>query len=204
MPRQNLIRVTRVPYHVTIRTYQQKFFQLPIDRVWNLLLESLAESYQVHPVQLIALVLMGNHYHMLLITPEGNLDLFMFEFNRRFALKIRRELNDETPIFKGRYKWTIIRSMVYFKQCYRYVYQNPLRANICKRVEEYPYSTLNYIVNGKRFPVPIHDKLGFKDLFNLIWLNESQAEIELINIRKMLRRYVCEVTNSPKQNSQGE
>lgn len=198
MPRQKLIRVTRVPYHVTIRTYQQKFFELPMNKVWEILLESLKESQAHCQVQLISLVLMGNHYHMLVITPNGDLDIFMFEVNRRFAIKMRKQLDNETPIFKGRYKWTIIRSMVYFKQCYRYVYQNPLRAGLCQRVEEYPYSTLNYIVEGKRFPIPIHDKLGFKDYYNLIWLNYPVSTEELSLIRKNLRKSVFEMTNSPK------
>lgn len=190
MPRKNLIRVKRLPYHVTTRTHDQEFFNLPLELVWKIVQESLVEAYRLHPINLIAFVLMNNHYHMLLITPNEDLDLFMYEFNKRFALKIISRTKNQNQVFGGRYKWSIIRSKNYFSNCYRYIYQNPLRAKIINRVEDYPYSTLNYIAKGLKFPIPIHDQFGFKDGFCLDWLNAKFSDEDLESVRKKLKRYL--------------
>ena len=70
----------------------------------------------------------------------------------------------------------------YFMNCYRYIYQNPIRAGLSITCEGYPFSTLNYIVKSKPFSIPIHDKYGFKDRFGLHWLNSSihPREIEAL------------------------
>lgn len=141
----------------------------------------------MHPINLVSFVLMSNHYHMLLYTPNGNLDRFMYEFNKRFALKIQKEAGVINQIFGGRYKWSLIQSREYLSNCYRYVYQNPVRAGLCFRCEEYPFSTLQFINAGSIFPIPIHDKFGFKDDFVLSWLNENIGERELTALKKDFR-----------------
>ena len=105
MPRKKLIRSKTLPYHVTARSNNKEWFQLPLNQVWELSKESLKEASEVHPVELISFVLMSNHYHMLLTTPQGNLDGFIYEFNKRLALKIKAKSGQINRIFGGRYKW---------------------------------------------------------------------------------------------------
>jgi putative transposase len=190
MPRKNLIRHDRFPYHVTTRTHNQEFFQLPLEAVWKFAQESLREANHLHKVDLIAFVLMNNHYHMLIATPKVNIDLFMYEFNKRLANKIKKETHQINSIFGSRYKWSLIQTNSYYMNCYRYIYQNPLRAKLISRVETYPYSTLHNIVYGIPFPISIHDKFGFKDDFNLEWLNQKISEDEAVSVRKGLKRYL--------------
>jgi putative transposase len=190
MPRKNLIRVKRLPYHVTTRTHNQEYFNLPLDTIWEFLELSLKEAYELYPIDLIALVLMNNHYHMILITPNENLDKFMYEFNKRLALRIKGKSEKQNQVFGARYKWSVIRTFNYFSNCYRYVYQNPLRAKIVNKAEDYPYSTLFYIVRGLKFIIPLHDKFGFKDRFNLVWLNEKIKDEDALQIKKDLKRFL--------------
>ena len=77
MNRMNLIRVKHLPYHVTTRTFNQQFFYIQLVLVWEMVKDSLREAHHLHPVNLVSFVLMGNHYHMLLFTPNENLDFFM-------------------------------------------------------------------------------------------------------------------------------
>lgn len=186
MPRKPLIRSKHLPYHVTARSHNKEAFALPIERVWFLALQSLSESHAIHSIELISFVLMSNHYHMLLFTPKGNLDLFMYEFNKRLALKIQSESKNINQVFGGRYKWNLIESNEYFKNSYRYVYQNPLRAGLVYRCEDYRFSTLS----ASQFSIPVFDQFGFKDKFMLDWLNQKLVEKDVALIRKKLRRSV--------------
>ncbi len=188
MGRINLIRASHLPYHVTARTNNKEWFEIPLSDVWNLAQESLKEAEQIHHIELISFVLMGNHYHMIIITPNGNLDLFMYEFNKRLSLKIRNQSGRINRIFGGRYKWCLIQSQNYFFNCYRYVYQNPIRAGIVERCEDYPFSTLRSVIKNVRFSVPVHDKYGFKDDYGVMWLNKKIEDDDMLELRKKLSR----------------
>lgn len=192
MTRKPLIRTHLFPYHVTTRTNNKEWFDIPLSEVWKMCLHSLRIANEKHPIHLISFVLMQNHYHMILKTPHSNLDLFMYEFNKRLSLLIRSKSGRINSVFGGRYKWSLIRSQTYLYNCYRYVYQNPLRANIVNRCEDYPFSTLHYLISTKSFPLNLIDSFGFKDEFALHWLNKSIQENELATIRVNLKKFEFE------------
>lgn len=131
---------------------------------------------------------MNNHYHLMLRTPDENLDKFMYEFNKNISLSIRRRARRINQVFGGRYKWCLIQSPRYLANCYRYVYQNPLRAGIARSCEDYPYSSLHYMVHRKDFPVQIYDHFGLKDEYNLQWINENISAQEIDAVRRGLRK----------------
>lgn len=158
--------------------------------MWELVQESLAEAVNAHPVEIIAFVLMANHYHMLLLTPEGNLDLFAYELNKRIALKVKKRSGQINRIFGGRYKWCLIESQKYLINCYKYIYQNPVRAGLVEYCEEYPYSTIHSLTKNMNFKVPLHDRYGFKDEYGLRWLNQRIDSKEEETLKKSLSRSV--------------
>jgi putative transposase len=158
--------------------------------VWEIAQESFCESNAVHSINLVSFVLMNNHYHMMLFTPDANLDKFMYEFNKRFALKIQQHSGHINQVFGGRYKWCLIQSQQYLSNCYRYVYQNPVRAGLVKRCQDYPFSTLHTFVNHNNFSIPIHDKFGFKDEYGLRWLNANIDSKELVTLKKNLSKSI--------------
>jgi putative transposase len=106
------------------------------------------------------------------------------------ALKIQDESGVINQIFGGRYKWCLIQSQQYLSNCYRYVYQNPVRAGIVRRCEEYPFSTIQNTLGRSAFAIPVHDKFGFKDDFGLYWLNENIREVDLCSLKKNLAKSI--------------
>jgi putative transposase len=114
----------------------------------------------------------------------------MYEFNKRLALKIQNESGVINQIFGGRYKWCLIQSQQYLANCFRYVYQNPVRAGVVARCEDYPYSTLQNCLGISPFSIPIHDRFGFKDDYGLRWLNELINDYEVNSLKKNLAKYV--------------
>lgn len=190
MPIKPLIHSKNIPYHVTARANNKEWFTLPLQEMWILSQLSLKEATDIHPVEVISFVLMNNHYHMLILTPKGNLDSFMYEFNKRLALKIKERTGQINRIFGGRYKWCLIESQKYFLNCYKYVYQNPVRAGIVNHCEDYPFSTLRMLVKNLKFSVPVYDRYGFKDEYGLRWLNQKIDSEEELELRKSLSRSV--------------
>lgn len=163
-------------YHVTSRTPDQKWFEKPLSIVWGQCLNSLVSAYALHQVELIGFVLMQNHYHMILRANHGYLD--------KFIKKINKDLN----VFDPKYKCSLIQSQKYLHNTYRYVYQNPLRSQLTPLCENYPYSTLFYLVRGREFVVPITDHFGFKDEFALRWLNSIMSESETELLRWQIKK----------------
>lgn len=174
MPRRNLIRTNKFPYHVTIRTNNKEWFKIPMNEVFNFAIRSMKIGLDKHPVKIQAFVLMSNHYHLLVWTPESNLDKFMFEFNRNFSSMLRRETGRINRVFGDRYKWSIIDDESYYKRALKYIYQNPVIGNICNQCERYRFSTLFHYVNGISLPFELYQPiLDHKGAEFLDWVNEE-------------------------------
>ena len=149
MPRRNLIRTSTIPYHVTSRSNNREWFDLPGDEVWQIAWEVFRYAYSRFPVDLHSFVLMSNHYHMLLTTPNADIDLFMQAFNKRFSDLLRERTRYINRMFGGPYHWSLVEDQYYLANVYRYIYQNPKRAGIVEKCEDYPYSTLSYKVKKR-------------------------------------------------------
>ena len=192
MSRKILIRTNLYPYHVTSRTINKDWFDIPLSEVWNMSLFCLKQANKKYPIELISFVLMSNHYHLLLKTPDSNLDKFMYEFNKHLAQIILKRSERISRIFGDRYKWCLIKNQSYLYNCYRYIYQNPMRANLVKECQSYPYSTLNYITQNKNFPLRIIDPFGFKDEYALYWINQKFNSEEVMAIRSAFKKTTLE------------
>jgi putative transposase len=183
MSRAHLIRSQTDRYHVTARTREQLFFPRSLSIVWQIFLEELASLEGTCELRIHSFVLMSNHFHLLLQTPQGNLDKAMHELMRRSALRIS---GPETgALWGGRYKWSLIRTRAHYYQVYRYIYQNPLRAGLVGRVEDYPFSSLNH-----RMPFLLHGRLAIElasKSAELNWLNERGSFEQEEVIRKGLK-----------------
>lgn len=143
MPRKLTMRTNLFPYHVTSRSNHQEWFALPMSDVWEIAVTALKHANSKHPIILHAFVLMSNHYHLVLETPEANIDRFMYEFNKSFSLEMRKRTGKINRMFGGRYKWSVITEESYYLNVIKYVFTNPLRAQVVHDVRLYPYSTLN-------------------------------------------------------------
>jgi putative transposase len=186
MPRPNLIRSETHPYHITSRCNNKEFFPIPLDDVWSIMMKLLERLHRDHGLAIHAFVLMGNHFHLLCHTPRANIDECMHLFMRQTSLEINRRNSSQNHLWGGRYRWSLIEAQRYYYQVYRYIYQNPLRAKIVNRVEDYPFSTLM-----KSPPFPLHSSLSFSfggAEGEKLWLNEKYDEEDLNLIKLGLKK----------------
>jgi REP element-mobilizing transposase RayT len=88
-----------------------------------------------------AWVLMTNHFHLVLKTPEPNLSKGMHWLNSTYANWFNRIHGRCGHLFQGRFKAFLIDEESYFADVLRYVVLNPVRAKMCERPEEYRWSS---------------------------------------------------------------
>ena len=144
MPYKKLIRQKQHPYHVYLRSNNKNWFKIPLYIMWDITYECFMYALEKVPVDIHCFVLMGNHYHLLLTTPNKDLDQFMYYFNGMLSREIRKFSGAENHKFGSRYKWSIVDTESYLHNIYRYIYQNPVRAGLCDLCSDYPYTSLRY------------------------------------------------------------
>lgn len=108
------------------------------------LLRKLSKKYGI---DLLAYVIMNNHYHLILRNTNNNLSKFMMELNGSYAMYYRMNVGGKGYVFQNRFKSTLIENEKYLIDCLIYLYMNPVRAGYCKNPFEYIYSSLYEIIS---------------------------------------------------------
>ena len=134
-------------YHVTSRGNERRkvFFSR---RDYEKFLEYLDEAREKFGVIVHGYVLMTNHYHLLIETPEGNLSKAMHHINSSYTTYINIKKKRSGHLFQGRFKSIVVDKDSYLLELSRYLHLNPVRANMATRPEEYPYSSYGSYVNA--------------------------------------------------------
>src|SRR5690625_3281078 len=102
-PRKNRIEYPGAMYHVLNRgNYRRDLFVL--GRSGEAFEKCLFEVAERCGWRLFAYVLMSNHYHLALETPEANLVAGMQWLQSTFANRFNRFRNERGHVFQGRYK----------------------------------------------------------------------------------------------------
>ena len=138
-------------YHVTSRGNERKtVFQSNRDREKYLFyLESAHERYGavIH-----VYCLMGNHYHLLLETPRGNLSKILHYINGAYTTYFNVKRSRSGHLFQGRFKGILVDKDEYCKELSRYIHLNPVRAGMVKAALEYQWSSYRYYVGKANKP----------------------------------------------------
>jgi putative transposase len=137
-------------YHVTTRGNERRdIFVDDDDR--RKFLGMLADYHDRFGIVVHCYVLMDNHYHLVLETPQGNLVKVMHGLNSSYTGYFNRKYGRAGHLFQGRYKAIVVQKDAYLLELSRYVHLNPVRAGIVKGPEQYAWSSyLGYIRKSKR------------------------------------------------------
>ena len=132
MPRANRILQADYPYHVTLRSINKMTFELPMGDLWDFSCDLLLFCSYAFKIEIHAFVLMNNHYHMILRTPNADLHKFMNYFNGSLSREIGLRTSRINQKFGGRYHASVISDLSYYHHAYKYVYRNPVEAKVCE------------------------------------------------------------------------
>ncbi|MFH0908835.1 MAG: transposase [bacterium] len=97
------------------------------DRDRMRMLELLEEMVERYGVRIHAFVLMSNHYHLLVETPEGNLSRAMQWLNVGYSVWFNRRHRRCGSLFQGRFKAEILEPREAALKVTRYLHLNPVR-----------------------------------------------------------------------------
>jgi REP element-mobilizing transposase RayT len=108
-------------------------------------------------VKVVAYCIMNNHAHFLINTEKTELlSKFMQKLNTKFAIYYNKKYERTGYVFRNRFRSEGIYSEHQFYRCIQYIYNNPVKAGICKRPEDYPYS--NFTKKYNKYDVKLQDE----------------------------------------------
>jgi putative transposase len=127
-------------YHVTSRGNERKKIFLgrtDYERFRTYLKEGRAKYRFI----LHGYVLLVNHYHLLIETPDGNLSRIMHFLNSSYSTYFNLKHKRGGHLFQGRFKAHLVDKDSYLLELSRYLHLNPVRAGLVEKPEAYPYSS---------------------------------------------------------------
>lgn len=189
MPRSLAILQSEFPYNISARCINRDWFSVPMPIVWEIFCEELTKANKDLDLQIHSFVLMTNHFHLLASTPQSNISQCMQQFMRRSSLRLTRAGNRINETYAGRHFKCVLQQPNYFYNAYKYNYRNPVKAQICNLVEEYPFSTLRSVMGIDQPKIPIlEDVLFHEDPVGILkWLNQAPDPVKAEAVRCGLR-----------------
>ncbi len=88
-----------------------------------------------------AYCLMGNHYHLFIETPDGNLSAGMRQLNGVYTQRFNLRHKRVGHLMQGRFKAIIVDKDSYLAELSRYIVLNPVRAGMKKRPDQWRWSS---------------------------------------------------------------
>lgn len=195
MPRNKRILQNEFPYHVTSRTVNKQNFPVDLENSWKIFSRQLHFCSFAFQIEIHAFVLMNNHYHLLVRTPNANLSDFMCYLNKEISKEMNRLTGRINQVFGSRYYSCIINDPRYYLTVYRYIYRNPINAGLCNKVQQYKYSSLNFVLGADVYKFPVFDSPIVESnnyTSNLNWLNQAYSQEEHKKIRNSLKKPIFE------------
>jgi len=166
------------------------------------------------PIIILAYCVMNNHIHILFNEKNvEQLTKYMHKVNLLYAKYYNRKYDRVGYVFRDRFKVQPIYTEKYLCTCVKYIHDNPVKANICQKAQEYKYSScvenkfdegtkiennirkLIYLQNISKdtydeftFLEVERDKLEIcKEVFGNLIKQEEIKQEDLINNKELLR-----------------
>lgn len=146
----------------------------------------LSRTVQTYGWHLHAYVLMSNHYHVFVETPEANLSAGMGCFNGSYTGYFNKRHRRVGHLLQGRYKAHLIEEAGHYREVSRYIHLNPVRAKMVDRPVAWPWSSYPGYVRRDR---------------QVDWVTYSRVLSEfgrdVVAARRAYRRFVLAGVKSP-------
>jgi putative transposase len=127
-------------YHVTSRgDRREDIYESDSDR--HSFLNVLGDVCARYNWSCHAYCLMGNHYHLLIETPDANLSKGMRQLNGVYTQLFNRSNNRVGHVFQGRYKAILVEKQSYLLELSRYIVLNPVRAEMVRSAKDWRWSS---------------------------------------------------------------
>ena len=184
MPRIARIVAPGYPHHITQRgnRRQPTFFS---DDDYEAYIDLMAEWCRHYGVEIWAYCLMSNHVHLVAVPKEkDSLHLAIGEAHRRYTRMINFREGWRGHLWQGRFA-SYVMDERYLLACVRYVANNPVRAKLSDRAENWRWSSAAAHVLGEDDRlVTVNPVLGIVNKKWRDFLRSPVSEDEINDMRK--------------------
>lgn len=130
MPRKQRIEYPGAIYHIISRgNYRKDLFTHEMTA--EAFERAIFEAAERCGWKLYAYVIMSNHYHLAIETPDPNMVEGMRWLQSTFATRFNRFRNERGHVFQGRYKSLLVNEDRPLLGLINYIHLNPVRAKLC-------------------------------------------------------------------------
>jgi putative transposase len=129
---------------------------------------------------------MGNHYHLLIETPDANLSKGMRQLNGVYTQIFNRSNNRVGHVFQGRYKAILVEKQSYLLELSRYIVLNPVRAEMVRSAKDWRWSSYRAMAGQEKTEACL----------DVDWLLASFGGVKS-NAIKAYRRFISEGKGQP-------
>lgn len=167
-------------------------------------LNMIKENAGKYNYTIIAYCMMNNHAHFLIYTENINdLGKAMQKVNLLYVKKYNKEEGRCGVLFRNRYQTEPIYNMKYLINCIKYIHNNPVRAKMVDKCENYKYSSYkDYITNRGIAKSKIMNEI-FGEKCDYAKLFKESSDIRFIDIydenKEAYKEYVEEGIKRFKQ-----
>jgi putative transposase len=193
MPRLARVDVGNEIYHVINRAVgRTQIYKAPSD--YQMFLDCMKEVKALTDMRILAYIIMPNHWHLVLWPQEDkDLSKFMHLLTNRHTrnVHVRTKTIGHGPLYQGRYKSFIVDSDNYLKTLIKYVEQNPVRANLVNKCQDWRWGSAYVRTKGtneqkkllNEGPVPLPQPY-------VTWINSVEKEDQIKTIRYSINKGV--------------
>ena len=195
MPRIPRSSIKTIYYHVMVQGINKMYiFDKPEDIKYYI--KIMFELRKYYSLEIKAYCVMNNHVHILIkVEKTENLSKFMHRLNTKYGIYYNKKYDRVGFVFRDRFKSQGIYDTSHLYHCINYIYDNPVKAGICEKPEDYPYSNYKKIQNlddreyvfiDAEEDKPVYNK---RYLFNFLEKNNIEID-ELKNNKIILKELI--------------
>ncbi len=200
MPRNARERSGSGVYHVVLRGInKQDIFNDAEDRLR--LIEALEKYKTICEYHLYGYCLMTNHIHILIKEGKETISQIMKRIGTSYVYWYNNKYERYGPLFQDRYKSEPVEDDKYLLVVLRYIHQNPTRAGMVQRLEDYSWSSYGDYIKQKNTLVDIDyilniysenaaDGLNAFTRFTNEYIKDDAAKVHIdyeVNIRRSMK-----------------
>jgi putative transposase len=152
MARLQRVVLPGYPLHMMVRGHNSQDI-FTTDEEKKSYLESLKDAAREYGLAIHAYALMPNHVHVL-ATPKTILSAskVMQSIGRRYAQLFNQAHGSSGTVWEGRFKSCLIDPEAYFLLVQKYIEQNPVRAGLVQKPEEWAWSSYRHHAGSETIP----------------------------------------------------
>ena len=143
-------RITEGTFFVSAQTFERKAL-LQSDPMAELFVDTLLHYRKQHKYLLHEFVIMGDHFHLLL-TPAEALERALQFIKGGFSYRAKKELGFVQEVWQRGFSDHRIRDSEDYLRHREYIYQNPVKARLVARPEDYRFSSATGAYNLDEIP----------------------------------------------------